>query len=653
MSFRATGADLARRSAGVDAVLQNVADEVAHLPRAALFQIAPALADARRELEKDMRSFLAKVKDPDEKFTMQQYRNALVQIRGTIDEISKLEPRLATILNKGMDTAGALSVKHVQYELAAFSKLFEQSIQPIPLIPVSAVSVHHKTMIGRNKASAKRYAGQVGIDLRRQIAIGMIRGETTRQMVKRLVGPGSQLKLGKIDILPQAAGLIAERQFRKYQYWAERIVRTEVINSYNQAADDAIEYVAKIDDRIQRKWDAANDYRACPDCAALDQEVTGVDGTFTGGVSSPPLHPNCRCSVVAWRSDWDEQGKITRPDSPAAPAPQPPVPELVEPAPMQEAALTVEPPPTLAPPIESFDKVDYAKGLLDAFYEEPSAAPLTKDSFAYWSGAPGVNMPSVKAQGEIRDGLRDLLKRYKMVSRDTGMLPLNSSQVFPTRGAKEYLVGADQHFSKAFPGASAYHVHGQGTVVVREEVWRKSKKFLTEVATKRYISPDNAQFFQANVHEAVHGHSPISPDGVRQIGKNSGLVLEEATTEAAARFIMRDAFGLDGPEYNFKLPLSAEEVRINQSKALAYDRFIYDALKIFSEHTQLSIEATAERFEQAAIKMRGGVIEADALTRGGFVAKLVDNFDLDNIPSTTSHMKLRKTLITQLGTLKP
>jgi hypothetical protein len=40
-----------------------------------------------------------------------------------------------------------------------------------------------------------------------------------------------------------------------------------------------------------------------------------LPGTFPGGYKHPPAHPNCRCVLVAWRVEWDE-------DAPAAPAPR-------------------------------------------------------------------------------------------------------------------------------------------------------------------------------------------------------------------------------------------------------------------------------------------------------------------------------------------
>jgi hypothetical protein len=58
-------------------------------------------------------------------------------------------------------------------------------------------------------------------------------------------------------------------------------------------------------DVYQMRWDSAADRRVCPDCKHLDGCIAPMGGTFLGW-GPPPLHPNCRCIVLAWRADWPE-----------------------------------------------------------------------------------------------------------------------------------------------------------------------------------------------------------------------------------------------------------------------------------------------------------------------------------------------------------
>jgi len=302
---------LIARSRAVQSILDNIAAEADALPLQALRPLGAVLRAARFELERDLRRYFAGV-DPASEFTATQWRNALVQIRGALQAIGEIEPTLVQVLRKGADQAGALAVRHVQRELREFANLYGHEIKPIPLLPAANLIIDNgaRTLMQRIPRSAARYVGKVGTNIRFELAKGLVRGENMQQLVKRLVGPGSRLKLGRINSLPDAAGLISNRLFNKYTNWAATLVRTEVLNAYNLVADASIDEAHSIDPRIERRWNAANDARMCPTCGQLDHIVAGVGETFPYG--DPPIHPNCRCVVVAWRSDWEEHGVIKR-----------------------------------------------------------------------------------------------------------------------------------------------------------------------------------------------------------------------------------------------------------------------------------------------------------------------------------------------------
>lgn len=307
---RAERPALNARSKAIQAVLDNVAAEVDTLPHTSLREVGTLLRDAKLELEAGLREWLASA-EPEADFTRAQWLNALVQLRGALEAVDDLEPGLTDILRKGEGVAAALAVRHVQYELQRFGAIFHHEIKPIPLLPASKLIINKgaRTRMVRVERSAKRYAGRVGQDIRAQLARGMIKGETNAQIVKRLIGPGARIKLGKIDILPDASGPISERMFRRYENWARTIVRTEVINAYNDVANDSIEEAHKIDHAIMRRWDATLDARVCPFCRELDGQVVKIGEAFRDGIEAPPAHPNCRCAVLAWRADWEEHAR--------------------------------------------------------------------------------------------------------------------------------------------------------------------------------------------------------------------------------------------------------------------------------------------------------------------------------------------------------
>lgn len=76
-----------------------------------------------------------------------------------------------------------------------------------------------------------------------------------------------------------------------------------------------------------RLWLAERD--ACVHCLAYAGEIAGPGRAFRGGltfgkkplvpagedVPNPPLHPNCRCRVMAWRGIWSSGGDTSFPEA--------------------------------------------------------------------------------------------------------------------------------------------------------------------------------------------------------------------------------------------------------------------------------------------------------------------------------------------------
>jgi SPP1 gp7 family putative phage head morphogenesis protein len=79
---------------------------------------------------------------------------------------------------------------------------------------------------------------------------------------------------------------------------AVALARTETLSSHSQAAQAAyqragLEYFQLISTR---------DARTCPICADRNMRV------YQMGESSPPIHVQCRCFPLPWKSEWQEQG---------------------------------------------------------------------------------------------------------------------------------------------------------------------------------------------------------------------------------------------------------------------------------------------------------------------------------------------------------
>lgn len=80
----------------------------------------------------------------------------------------------------------------------------------------------------------------------------------------------------------------------------QMIARTEVIRAANQgratAWAQAVEAGLIDPATTTKEWVAEAD--ACDECDTLNEEQVFMDDSFSTGDDMPPLHPNCRCSVV-------------------------------------------------------------------------------------------------------------------------------------------------------------------------------------------------------------------------------------------------------------------------------------------------------------------------------------------------------------------
>lgn len=307
---RAVSPQQRQRREDVRGLLLRINEEVAALPNATLRAIVPVLRDAERELVKDLARWLSTA-DGEARFTAQQFRNALVQVRGAMEKVGKMEPELIAQLKAGGETAGRTALGHLQKELAYFALHFGSSISPIPLLTSAIVVKGEKAMIPRFRTSAARYVSNIQKDIRHQLAVGLVRKENFRELTHRLVrlgGPRGIVALRGIAGEPGAlVENIAEGLFRRYRHWGERIVRTECIAAYGEVAQLGQEECVRIDPKSMKRWIAAIDGRVCIICRELDGVTVDVDASFPAMDKQPPAHPRCRCCSVVWRSDWTEK----------------------------------------------------------------------------------------------------------------------------------------------------------------------------------------------------------------------------------------------------------------------------------------------------------------------------------------------------------
>ena len=129
--------------------------------------------------------------------------------------------------------------------------------------------------IWRNKDNLVNFINQ-------EITVGIIRGESIQKIARRLRNET------KADTL------------RLAQSWAERLVRTEINYAMNQAHLKGYK-----DSGVVEKYEflAAHDKRTSKLCRDLDGKMFELSKAVVGE-NYPPMHPNCRSTVVPVLEDW-------------------------------------------------------------------------------------------------------------------------------------------------------------------------------------------------------------------------------------------------------------------------------------------------------------------------------------------------------------
>lgn len=581
------------KAAQADAVARLVHESVASvdaLTPEAMRAVLPALRAAREELRADLRDWLQAAPGNGDRFTAHDNRVALRYLEGALERAKELQPAMARGLADGRKATGPVAVKNLETEISRLSSVFDGT-PSMPRIDIAAVMARSESALWRRHASsAARYAGGVGDDIRKQFAIGVAKGESMEQLVtrlRRLGDPGAK-KRG-IDPGDDAAG-IADGLFRRHKWWAERLVRTEMMYAYNTQHDEATreadEQIPAGEERYLRKWDATADNRLCPLCRELDGTVATIDGPFAGGIQRPPRHPCCRCLALAWMASW---GGITgplpkgwgeerkaKPDKKPKAAEKKAASEAKVKKPKPEAKPEVKAKPTKQPKAAPPPK--------PSKYAVPDLAPVAK------LDAPGREVMAALAKGDLggaslaidrhlatRGLVRQEVPNTGHVAVEDASVKTHAGHEVTPRGVRDWsgnitlssnVVGEIKRFGAAVGEHGAADLASALETQLSEVDSRRARlKTLSKrtreqedqlaalTAKRDEVSArilelkkplGDSEGVKTLVHEVLHGFSPLDPNAYR----GHGAQIEEVTTEVMARVIGRDVFGVSMTKHN-------------------------------------------------------------------------------------------------------
>lgn len=113
--------------------------------------------------------------------------------------------------------------------------------------------------------------------------------DTTKDKLRKTLAQG----VSRGEKIPSLASRISSVYDEAKGSRAIKIARTETISSSNQGALQAYDQSGVVE---RKEWLAEGD--ACDECLPMQGQVVKLHASFSGGVDCPPLHPNCRCTIL-------------------------------------------------------------------------------------------------------------------------------------------------------------------------------------------------------------------------------------------------------------------------------------------------------------------------------------------------------------------
>lgn len=591
-----------RAVAEVRVLIDQQAALIDGLDKASMRALLPALIDAKNELTRGLAAWIAQAPGNDERYTAHQHRKAMLALDVALRRAAALGEDVQNTLVDNGTAAGELSAANLTEQVARFGRIFGESLNPIDLPTAALIAKGDRLRFKHYENSAARYAGAVGEDIRHQFAVGVAKGETFGQLKARLVrlgGPsGRVFTRGKEGDPGAIAEEIAEGLFRRHRHWAERLVRTELIEAYNDQHEAGIDLLnehrdAAVTSEYLKRWDASLDKRICPVCRGLDRRTARAGENFPGvNFQHPPAHPNCRCVVVAWHASWGDMAGETPTHDEAPPAPPPPVstsptPRVRKPraaAATMTKALPAPPPPSVA------DMEPAAKAIAGGRWDDGRQA--LEHDIARVEGYPlsdvgGTRTPTVSVK-RIRPGIAGMFN------------PMNHHiQIQPDQAR------AAQRMARAMTTAAGR----AETALASEKIAARARGDMSAPLTQEDLARGrDAHGMHTLVHETMHGHGPLRVTGY----KGAALAVEEMTTEMAARRYLRLRAGI---------PLDFWSSSLNQHgiRGGAYNGWIEATTRSISAtygvpaaRAQEILEEASDLFKRRATATIAGADEATA-----------------------------------------
>lgn len=222
------------------------------------------------------------------------------------DILKKLDATEKAIVNK----LGASQVDGILFDVNTETKVVAEVVVPLITDVMAEVGDEVLSSLGL-KEQVFNIQSETMKEFLRTRAVKGIRAmnKLTRANVRQVLVEGVREGLGIPEISRGIRGVFEEAD----KVRADRIARTEVLKASNRATLEAYKQSKVV---VGKQWYTALDERVCEWCGPMHGVVLGLDDdffdegtTFTGqqgnplkvdfgAVETPPLHPNCRCTLI-------------------------------------------------------------------------------------------------------------------------------------------------------------------------------------------------------------------------------------------------------------------------------------------------------------------------------------------------------------------
>lgn len=589
-------------------VLRDV--EIIGTSPAVMRELLEDLQRAEASLANKLRAEATKHGALDARFTGAQALMVQQQVTQTIAYVQqRLQGHTAAQAGAAIDAG----LKRTATTMEGLEKRFTGIVTPLRLRQAhefSRAKAQARGMWAREfPTSVDRYGTKMLGEFEEIIRAGMIAGSSMDDIIAAITGHGGPTgkvsmaaKITPHGVLRVRESDIPEGLFVRHKYWAERLVRTEMLKAYNGARQAGLEVTELDHPGLKRKILATLDKRTAKDSIAVHGQIRGIKEHFVDGAGRsylyPPARPNDRETVIPWKTDWEDSSenmseweKVCIGEGDAATeakleatmraiagghvGPKTRKPKAVKPPMEQPKTKTWQ--ERVEEDLRGRLKWGAFTGLrLDtaqAGYTQPPAQPgglwrafavmranvqniggfateeAAKDALtAHWNvrcaqAAKSIErwkLSDYEAAAAAGDGAR-MRRQVRGLLYEQGVLPRDA--LFSDKADV-----LDVSPERKMPDARAYH-HWDGRVELRRDVFDEAKggppTALTGEAKEMLIRKRFAGHLGTMIHEELHGSTNFESAGFYA---KYGAAVEEVTVEMAARKIVAKALKMP-PEW--------------------------------------------------------------------------------------------------------